>query len=133
MKALTQSKDSIFTTFKNKVWLTAKNQINAHDGNLFGSRFVGSFISWENSNKVEILYSSKPQKLLVPFSHQLVHFAFMFVTRILKRDSKAMLELVCRKKSISFICSLTERTIDTPRCGHKHMLKSATLIKLNIH
>ena len=47
-----------------------------HDGVLFGSKLVGLFISCGKPNKVEILYNSKPQRLLVPSFHQLVDFAF---------------------------------------------------------
>ena len=65
-----------------------------HDGVLFGSKFVGLFISCEKPNNVVILYNSKPQRLLVPSFNQLVDFAFKSpFTKLHKVDSK--LEQVC--------------------------------------
>ena len=77
-----------------------------HVGDLFGSRFVGSFIICEYTNKVDKLYNSVPNRLFVPAVHQLVHFALKSPTmKLEKGDSKAMLVQIrsnpYKKNSIS--------------------------------
>ena len=116
----------IFNTFFNWIYLSTivvpdipfiRRREMYFDGVLFDSKWVGLFISCEKPNNVVILYNSKPQRLLVPSSHQLVDFSFRSpITKLHKGDSKAMLEQICsnpERKISTSSARLIRRTIDT--------------------